>query len=309
MNALLSALQKYVTMRRGMGFKFQHQEKRLTSFARFMEERGATVITNKLAIEWATLPKDRRPSWALRLTDVRGFARHLRGLDAQTEVPPTGILPGLTRAKPYIYTDMEIETLLAAALDLPPVDGLRRWTYHCLFGLLSVTGLRISEALNLHCGDVDLKDGVLTIRDTKFGKSRLVPLHPTSRHALAAYAQRRDAHLSPAARSQYFFVAEQGGKLLLQYVHKVFWQLSRQIGLRGPLDHSGPRLHDFRHRFAVQTLLNCYRSERSVELILPVLSTYLGHTCVRDTYWYLSACPELMGHTVRKLEQRWERTP
>jgi integrase len=161
----------------------------------------------------------------------------------------------------------------------------------------------------LHCGDVDLKEGVLTIRDTEFGKSRLVPLHMTSQHALAAYAQRRDAHLSPAARSQYFFVAEQGGKLLLQYVHKVFWQLSRKIGLRGPLDHSGPRLHDFRHRFAVQTLLNCYRSEHSVELILPVLSTYLGHTCVRDTYWYLSACPELMGHTVRKLEQRWEHVP
>jgi len=208
MSALLSALQKYVAMRRGMGFKFRHQEKRLTSFVRFMEEHGATVITNKLAIEWATLPKDRRPSWALRLTDVRGFARHLQGLDAQTEVPPTGILPGLTRAKPYIYTDMEIETLLAAALDLPPVDGLRRWTYHCLFGLLSVTGLRISEALSLHCGDVDLKEGVLTIRDTKFGKSRLVPLHMTSQHALAAYAQRRDAHLSPTARSQYFFVTQ-----------------------------------------------------------------------------------------------------
>ncbi|WP_211455436.1 tyrosine-type recombinase/integrase [Collimonas antrihumi] len=307
MNTLQLALQRYVAMRRGLGFKFQQQEKRLTNFVRFMEERGATVITHKLALEWAMLPQDRRPSWALRLTDVRGFARHLHSLEAQTEVLPTGILPGPSRAKPYIYTDTEIRTLLAAALELPPTNGLRRWTYYCLFGLLSVTGLRISEALSLRRDDVDLAEGILTIRDTKFGKSRLVPLHATSRHVLVNYAQRRDAHLSPA-RSPYFFVAEQGGKLLLQYVYKVFWRLSRQTGLRGQTDHNGPRLHDFRHRFAVQTLLNCYRSDRSVELILPALSTYLGHTCVRDTYWYLSACPELMGHTVRKLEQHWERT-
>ncbi len=307
MSTLRSALRKYVAMRRALGFKFQHQEKRLTGFVSFMEERGATVITHKLALEWATQPPDRRPSWALRLTDVRGFARHLRSAEARTEVPLTGVLPGFSRAKPYLYTETEIRKLLAAALALPPTDGLRRWTYHCLFGLLAAAGLRISEALALRREDVDLKEGILTVRGTKFGKSRLVPLHPTTRCILVRYAKRRDAHLHPP-RSPYFFVAERGGQLLLQYVHRVFWRLSRQTGLRGRVDHSGPRLHDFRHRFAVHTLLAWYRSGQSVELLLPVLSTYLGHTCVRDTYWYLSACPELMGYAARRLEKRWEAT-
>lgn len=305
MNTLKSALQGYVSIRRGLGFKFQHQEKRLTSFVRFMEERGATVITNKLALEWATQSPERRPSWALCLTDVRGFARYLSSVDSRTEVPPTGMLPGPSRAKPYLYTEKEIVKLLETALELRPKDGLRRWTYHCLFGLLSVTGLRISEALTLRREDVDLTEGILTIRGAKFGKSRLVPLHPTTRCALDRYAKRRDAHLCPP-RSPYFFVAERGGKLLLQYVHRVFWQLSRQTGLRDPADHTGPRLHDFRHRFAVRTILTWYRSGQNVELLLPALSTYLGHTCVRDTYWYLSACPELMGQAARRLEKRWE---
>lgn len=307
MNTLRSSLQQYVAMRRGLGFKFRHQEKRLTAFVSFMEARGASVITHKLALEWATQPPDRRPSWALRLADVRGFARYLSGSEPQTEVPPPGVLRGFSRAKPYLYTETEIRKLLAAALALPPTDGLRRWTYYCLFGLLAVTGLRISEALALRRKDADLKEGVLTIRDTKFGKSRLVPLHPTARSILVHYAKRRDAHLYPP-RSPYFFVAERGGQLLHQYVHRVFWQLSRKTGLRGPTDHTGPRLHDFRHRFAVQTLLTWYRSGQNVELLLPVLSTYLGHACVRDTYWYLSACPELMEHATRKLEKRWGGT-
>jgi integrase len=291
-------------MRRALGFKFYHQEQRLTSFLSFMEERGATIITNKLALEWAMQPMDRRPTWALRLTDVRGFARHVSSVDARTEVLPVGMVPGLSRAKPYLYTEAEIAKLMAAALELPPTDGLRRWTYYCLFGLLAVAGLRIGEALRLSRDDVNLNEGILNVCGTKFGKSRLVPVHPSTRSILRRYAKRRDEHLSPP-RSPYFFVAERGGRLLPQYVYRVFWRLSRQMGLRGPKAHTGPRLHDFRHRFAVETLLVWYRSGQSVELLLPVLSTYLGHTCVRDTYWYLSACPELMGHAARRLEKRW----
>jgi integrase len=305
MSALRSALQQYVAMRRGLGYKFQHQERRLMDFVAFMDERDASVITHKLAVEWATLPPDRHSSWALRLTDVRCFARHLTSAEPRTEVPPPGLFPALQRAKPYLYTDLEINGLLAAAWALPPTDGLRRWTYHCLFGLLAVTGLRISEALGVRREDVDLQQGVLTIRQTKFGKSRLVPLHSTTVGILLRYAARRDEHLGPE-RSPYFFVAERGGRLLIQYVHRVFWKLSRQIGLRGPADHVGPRLHDFRHRFAVETLLRWYRSDQNVEAQLPTLSTYLGHSCVRDTYWYLSACPELMEHAARRLEARWE---
>ena len=305
MNTLKSALQDYLSMRRGFGFKFQTQEKRLTSFVRFMEERGATVVTNKLALEWATKSPERCPSWGLRLTDVRGFARYLSILDSRTEVPPTQILPGPSRAKPYLYTEKEITRLLTAALELRPKGGLRRWTCHCLLGLLTVTGLRISEALGLCREDVDLVEGILTVRGSKFGKSRLVPLHPTTRSALESYSKRRDAHICPA-RSLHFFVAEGGGKLSPLDVYRAFWHLSRKTGLRGPADHTGPRLHDLRHRFAVQTLLGWYRSGQSVELLLPVLSTYLGHTRVRDTYWYLSACPELMGQVARRLEKRWE---
>lgn len=305
MTALRSALDRYVAMRRGLGHQFRAQERRLTEFVTFMEEHDATVITHKLALEWATLPPDRHASWALRLCDVRGFARHLLNVEPRTEVPPVKSLPPLRRAKPYLYTDEEIRKLLATALELPPAAGLRRWTFHCLFGLLAVTGLRVGEALRLRREDTDLRQGILTIRDTKFGKSRLVPVHATTREVLLDYAARRDEH--PDRRgSPYFFVTERGRRLLMQYVHPVFWKVSRQIGLRSRDDHTGPRLHDFRHRFAVQTLVTWYRAGEDVERLLPALSTYLGHSCVRDTYWYLSACPELMEHAAKRLEARWE---
>lgn len=152
--------------------------------------------------------------------------------------------------------------------------------------------------------DVDLDAGILVVYETKFGKSRLLPVHPTTRASLVRYAKLRDTHVSPQ-RSPYFFVAEQGGKLLHQNVNQVFLKLSRQIGLRGPDDRNGPRIHDFRHSFAVRILLAGCRDGRDADLLLPVLSTYLGHTCVRDTYWYLSECPELMRYAANKLEQRW----
>ena len=305
MTDLRSALERYLSMRKGLGYKYQHQTRRLTDFVSFMEKCAAATITTKLALEWATLPPDRHASWALRLSDVRGFARHVANLDPRTEVPPVGMLPSLKRAKPYVYSDFEINALLAAALALPPEDGLRRWTYHTLFGLIAVTGMRLSEAMGLEHGDVDLAAGVLTLRLTKFGKSRLAPLHPTTCMALRAYVDRRTARLG-ARCGPTFFVGEKGGRLLHQYVHRVFWRLSREIGLRRPGDRTGPRVHDFRHTFAIRTLLGWYRNGGDVEKKLPALSTYLGHACVRDTYWYLSACPELMQEAARRLDQRWE---
>lgn len=308
MTDLRSELGRYLRMRQGLGYKYQHQARRLADFVSFMEAHRATTITTKFAMAWATLPPDRHASWALRLTDVRGFAHHLANIDPQTETPPVGMLPRLKRAKPYIYSDAEIDRLLTAAQALPPADGLRRWTYHHLFGLLAVTGLRLSEAINLQRDDVDLEEGVLTVRKTKFGKSRLVPLHATTCAALHSYTERREAHLGSHC-GPHFFVAERGGRLLHQYVHRVFWRLSREIGLRGPGDHSGPRVHDLRHRFAVRTLLTWHREGMDVEQQLPVLSTYLGHTCVRDTYWYLSACPDLMQAAAQRLDQQWEVKP
>ncbi len=305
MITLRQAFQNYIAMRRGLGYKFVHQEHRLSGFIDFMEQRDATIITTRLSIEWATQSPGKHASWAMRIADVRGFAQHLLSLEPRTEIPPVGIITYQCRTRPYLYTKAEIQTLLAAALALPPEHGLRRWTYHCLFGLLAVTGLRISEALALRREDVDLENGILTIHNTKFNKSRLVPLHSSTQNVLSDYVRRRDAHLAYPC-SPYFLVAERGGQLLPQYVYRVFWRLSRETGLRDASAHKGPRLHDFRHSFAVATLLSWYRSGQSVETLMPVLSTYLGHSCIRDTYWYLSACPELMDHAVRKLEKRWE---
>ena len=308
MSKLHTELEKYLNMRKGLGYKYEHQSRRLADFVAFMDKRKATIITTKLALEWATLPPDRHASWALRLSDVRGFARHVASFDPRTEVPPAGLLPGWKRAKPYVYSDAEIAALLKAALALPPKDGLNRWTYHTLLGLIAVTGMRISEAMGLERNDVDLVTGVLTVRLTKFGKSRLVPLHATTCEALRSYADRRDAHLGSRCGST-FFVTGQGGRLLHQYVYRVFWRLSREIGLRSPGERTGPRVHDFRHSFAIRTLLDSYREGKNVESQLPVLSTYLGHAYVRDTYWYLSACPELMEEAARRLDQRWEAAP
>jgi len=307
-SALVGYLQDYLAARRALGVKLVGAELRLRRFVEFMDRRGATRVTYPLALEWAMRPPATHPTWALRFTDVRGFTRYLHTRDSRNELMPWRVLAFPHRAKPYIYTQAEITRLLEAALALPPVTALRRFTYHTLFGLLAATGMRIGEILTLKRSDVDLGQGIITIRETKFGKTRLVPLHRTTRGALTRYAERRDAHIRPP-RSDYFFVAERGGRLLHAFVWRVFILLSRQLGLRAKTAHRGPRLHDFRHRFAVQTLVNGYRAGESVEHLLPALSTYLGHACVRDTYWYLSACPELMGHAVRRLERHLGATP
>jgi integrase len=305
MNCLDVALQDYLRLRRGLGFKLRAEERRLMQFLQFMKQRNATYITRQLALEWATERTGREPSWAIRLADVRGFARYLVLSDPRTEIPPCELLRRGGRAKPYLYTEDEICRLIRAAEGLPPATGLRRWTYSCLFGLLAVTGMRISEALNLGQEDVDLEHGVLTIRDTKFGKTRLIPLHLSSHEMLKRYALRRDTHIG-SARSRYFLVAERGGRLHVGAIYDVFYLLTRQIGIRDPQKHTGPRLHDFRHRLAVENILGWYRAGDDVEARLPSLSTFMGHSSVRETYWYLSACPDLMQEAANRLEKRWE---
>lgn len=308
MTGLRLELERYLSMRQGLGYKYLDQARRLRDFISFTEARKATTITTKLALAWATLPPCTHVSSAKRLHDVRRFARHVASINPKTEIPPSRMFPQWKRPKPYIYSDGEIDALLAAALALPPTDGLRRWTYHHLFGLIAVTGMRLSEVIGLQRSDIDLKEGVLTVRRTKFGKSRLLPLHPTTCALLRSYAERRDRHLGTRC-GPHFFVAERGGQLLKAYVHRVFWRLSREIGLRRPGDRTGPRIHDFRHRFAIRTLVGWYREGADVENKLPALSTYLGHACVRSTYWYLSACPELLQEAARRLDRRWGGKP
>ena len=304
---LRASLRDYLEMRRGLGFKLRDAGTSLVDFVSFMEGKRTPRISTRLALKWAQKSKSTLPmDWARRLSFVRGFARYLNAIDGRSEIPPTALLPYRPpRARPYIYTEQQIEQLLAAALTLPPAGGLRRWTYYCLLGLFTVTGLRLGEALSLKLDDVDLHENVLTIRGAKYGKSRLVPLHPSTRKVLINYLQRRKRFLA-GRYSPYLFVSKTGNRLGTGDVHRTFYFLSRQIGLRAPSASHGPRLHDFCHRFAVQTLLRWYRSGVEVEPRLPILSTYLGHVRVSDTYWYLSACPELMGQAVNRLEQRWE---
>ena len=311
MNTLRQAVQEYLTMRRSLGFKLCEAGRGLVDFVTFMEQHCASYITHQLAVTWAQQPSSVQPAqWARRLSFVRGFARYRSATDLRTQIPPEGLMPYRPkRARPYLYTDDEIRGLLCAALKLPCSGGLRPWTYNCLFGLLSVSGLRLGEARNLELQDVDLKAAVLTIRGAKFGKSRLVPLHASTRNVLAKYIARREHFWTARPVSSYVFVSNRGNRLDGGGIHRTFYALSRQIGLRGLSDSHGPRLHDMRHRFAVKTLLRWYRSGEDAEQRLPILSAYLGHVHVSDTFWYLSAWPELMREAMHRLERSWENRP
>jgi integrase len=283
----------------------------LVKFVAFMEQHRASTITTALALAWAQQsPTVQRAEWARRLSIVRIFARYRHATDSRTEIPPAGLLPFRPpRARPYLYTDKEIRCLLRAALDMISHyerGALRPWAYYCLFGLLSVSGLRLGEARNLRLDDVDLDTGVLTIRGAKFGKDRLVPLHASTRAVLADYLARRQHHWSGRAVSPYVFVSSGGNRLDVGDIHRTFYALSRQVGLRGPSDRRGPRIHDLRHRFAAQTLWRWYRTGEDPERRLPILSAYLGHVHVRDTYWYLSAWPALMQAAMARVERHWE---
>jgi integrase len=307
MKALKEGIQDYLSLRRSLGFKLKKHSRFLREFALFLEQEDAGRITTRLALQWATQPEHiKQAEWAARLSVVRGFARYWSATDAATEIPPEGLLPFRpSRAKPYLYSDMQIQQLLEAAKNMPTTHSLQPWTYHCLFGLLAVTGLRISEALNLRSADVDWAEGILTIRDSKFGKSRLIPLHPSSIKVLSDYGSRRD-RLFAVRKTPYFFCSRYDGRLDEGQVRRVFYVISRRIGIRGAADSHGPRLHDFRHRFAVQTLLRWHHNGEDVRRRLPVLSTYLGHGHVTDTYWYVTGTPELMAAVGQQLEKRWE---
>jgi integrase/recombinase XerD len=319
MNTLRQSIEQYLTMRRSLGFKLQAAGRSLCDFATFMECRRASYITQALALAWAQKPRNAQSTyWASRLCHVRQFARYRSASDPRTQIPASRLLPFKPkRARPYLYTDEEIEQLLHTTLHMPlsphcpdhRACALLPWVYYCLFGLLSVTGLRLGEAQNLKLEDVDLETGVLTIRSGKFGKDRWVPLHPSTCKVLAQYLDRRARHWAGRAVSSYLFVSSWGNRLSAGQIYRAFYTASRRIGLRGAHDSHGPRLHDMRHRFATRTLVNWYRSKEDPERRLPLLSAFLGHVHVADTQWYLSGSPELMREAMRRLEHRWRRSP
>jgi integrase len=296
MSRLDTALSEYLAIRRALGFELREVAGCLRNFVAFVEGEGASHITTELALRWATHPADAQPStWAWRLGMVRRFASWYKAMDARTEIPPVGLLPHrYQRKRPHIYSEQEIRKILRQAARLDSPKGLRAHTYTTLFGLLVVSGMRVNEVVNLDRQDVDLVDGILTIRRTKFGKSRHVPIHPSTVAALEQYARRRD-HAAPIPIAA-FFVSERGVRITDCMARYTFAKLSQQLGLRSRAKGHGrgPRLHDMRHRFAACTLIHWYRAGLDVERELPKLATYLGHVHINETYWYLEAVPELL---------------
>ena len=304
MKTLRQLLVDYLILRRALGFKLRDTQSVLERFVTFLEGNGFTFITIQQAVSWATQPKHVQPAhWASRLSMIRLFAEYVSGIDSRTEIPSAGLLPyRYQRSTPYIYSDAQIVKLIKAAHQLPSATGLRAQTYASLFGLLAVTGMRISEAIALNCDEVNLCQGLVTIRETKCSKTRWIPVHASTRNELRKYAEERDQlFLNPLTPS--FFVAERGTRLTDCMVRVTFVKLSRQIGLRGASDSHGPRLHDLRHTFAVKTLIRWYQDGLNIDANMPLLSTYLGHTHVTDTYWYISGVPELFRLATMRLDR------
>lgn len=308
MTALANALEEYLALRRSMGFKLRRAEKLLGQFVAHCEAQGAEVVTVDLALAWATLPEGASRSWVCyRLCVVRGFSRHLNLLDERHEVVPASLVPHRpTRATPFLYTEGQVKALMTAAASFP--SPIRQGTFETIVALLWVTGMRVGEALSLDRSDVDLAHGVLTVREAKFNKSREIPVHETTAAALHTYAKRRD-RLCPQATTPAFFISAAGNRVRYDNFHLGFRQLVRRAGIQARSSSCRPRPHDLRHSFAVRTLTGWYRDGLDVEAKLPKLSTYLGHVHPANTYWYLSAAPELLGLAAERLEHSSEPQP
>ncbi len=303
MSTLRQALVEYLRIRRALGFKLETAGRLLPQFLDYLETIGAETITIEHALRWATLPSDANPIWwGVRLTAVRGLARYLQSIDPATELPPRALLPvgtGSRRPTPYIYAEEEITALMSAAGAWRP--RLSAATMQTLIGLLTVTGMRISEAIRLDRDDLDLEHGRLVIRNSKFGKSRQLPLHETTIGALRAYLRRRD-ELRPNVDSSALLITATGKRLKRNNVERQFRQPRTQVALAPRPGSRPPRIHDIRHTFAVHTMLDSYRDGGDPVAHVAQLATYLGHADPSASYWYLSATPDLLALAASKLE-------
>ncbi|SAL06650.1 integrase family protein [Caballeronia calidae] len=301
MNDLHLALADYLNLRRSLGYKLRRQEKLLNQFIKSFLDTGAPTITTQHALTWACQPKNACNNWwSYRLSAVRAFANYLHATDPTVEVPSPDLLPWRAhRAIPYLYREDEIVELINAAgmLNSP----LRAATYQTLIGLLTVTGMRVGEAINLDRQDFDARNGTLIIREAKFNKTRELPLHPTAVTALKRYLTCR-SRVSCAARSEALFISPTGSRLLYCNVHWTFQRLVSQVTLTQRTGRCRPRIHDLRHAFAVNALLDAYRDGSDTQQRLTLLSTYLGHANPASSYWYLSAAPELLTKAAERLE-------
>lgn len=301
MSPLEAALADYLALRRSLGYKLERAEKLLGQFIAFLEEHGAQTITTERALAWARLPAGASPSWlSYRLGAVRGFASYLQTIDPACEVPPAELLPDRSqRATPYLYSTEQVASLLKAAGTLrTPHRGA---TLRNLIGLPAVTGMRVGEAIALDRRDIDWRTGALVIRGAKFGKSRELPLDPSTVCVLRGYLRRADRPASEATEAA--FVSMAGTRLRYCNVQWAFARLLTCAGIAPRSASCRPRLHDLRHSFAVRTILDAYRDGGEVEPRLAALSTYLGHVNPARTYWYLEAAPELMELAAERLER------
>lgn len=305
MSAMEQALTDYLRLRRSLGHELAEAGRLLPGFVAYLDAHGTPTVTIEAALGWVAQAQIGRGTSVgpRRMTAVRGFARYLVGIDADTEVPPLGLMPHRQRwRRPFIYSPTDINTVIERARSAI-VSPLRAATYATLIGLLAASGMRIGEAIKLDRGDIDWSQGVLLIRESKFGKSRLVPLAPSSMTALQTYAGLRD-QLQPRAEDPSFFVSLTGKRLLYAVVSQTFRHLVDDSGV-GAGAHRPPRLHDLRHSFAVATLLGWYRTGEDVAAKIPSLSTYLGHREPSSTYWYLSAAPELLALAAARQATAW----
>jgi integrase len=294
---------EYLAERRRLGYALHAQDPLLADFARFVAERQHEgPLTVSLMVAWAQQAqagRGTRETWYRRMQRLRPFIRYLQQFEPQTEIPEDAIFgPEPKRVAPHIYREEEIVALLDAAAHLGPPGSLRPATYEALFGLMAATGLRVSEAIHLQERDVDLARGLLTVRVSKCGKSRQVPLHPSTLEALKRFRRRRRCAVATTPDSP-FFTGSRGRRLGQalgdRQVHRVFNQLRDHLHWVNRGAHDAPRLHDLRHTFAVRRLMQWHRDGVDLDQRMLALSTYLGHTKITDTYWYLSAVPELMA--------------
>jgi len=304
-SGLAGHVDDYLHLRRGLGFKLAFEGVVLPQFVDYLRVAGATSVTTGLAIGWAQLPQGVAPvSWSHRLGAVRGFARYMTTIDASTQVPPAGVFGGQApRPTPYLWSEHDIGRLLKAARELQ--SPFRAATYESYLGLLAVSGLRSGEAMSLQVGDIDLDTGVITVSQAKFGRARLIPLHPTTVMKLRSYAERRNG-LHPRPLSTTFFVSDAGTSLKSSTVTHSFRKLVTGLRLG---NNVRPRMHDLRHSFAVRTLINWHRAGHDIEARIPALVSYLGHVSPASTYWYLSASPELMGLAAARLDEHFGGRP
>lgn len=306
MTSMRERADEYLVMRRALGHRLEGQGRLLLDFAGHLDRDGQTGLTTDDALDWACSTAAGPVTRRQRLSVVRDFARHLSALDPASEVPPPGLLKATARRPtPYLYSTQEISALIAAAGTLSP--PMRAATCQTLISLLAATGLRISEALNLSRADVDPDAGVLKVTG-KYGKIRLIPLHPTMTRELARYAETRDRYC-PRPQAGTFFLATTGRALHPNIARATYWQILDRAGIHAPPGRPRPRLHDLRHSFAVATYLRWYRSGADVNAMTPALSDYLGHRCPSDTYWYLTAAPELLALAAQRLDPFQETQP